>query len=418
VSEGFSNPIIGGGGALVYPSIHSPNFVNGVSGWSIDKDGNAFFNSVTLPPGAGGATIFVQPVAPVANKVNDLWVNTAAGNQVLTWTGAAWAAQKFGTGAIAAGAITAALIAAGTVVAGIINGTTVTAATINGSVFNGTDFAFLPAGLFFYSGAPAAGNLILTIGTTASGTDAFGNPFQQGNIVVYSGAATYTTLGASSAGNLVLSAGSGGGAGLEFPPQAATPVSVQSILYADTNGNLSFRNGPGGYNGQLVNSKTDIAPRSTLSTAGAPQQISGLLNLPAGDAAAGTIYRITLPGGGSTGTVQGATSVQAALNGTSVANTGWPAATIPVGTGFTWLAVATVIILTTGPAGTALFHVGGWVGLSGRSPAANAQVFGAYSTATVTINTTVANTLSILGQIAGTGCTLTGLASTFERLGP
>lgn len=37
---GFSNPIIGGGGALVYPSIHSPDYVTGVSGWSLKKNGN------------------------------------------------------------------------------------------------------------------------------------------------------------------------------------------------------------------------------------------------------------------------------------------------------------------------------------------------------------------------------------------
>ena len=44
--SGFSNPIIGGGGTLVYPAIKSPNFVAGVSGWSIDKDGNAYFNEL------------------------------------------------------------------------------------------------------------------------------------------------------------------------------------------------------------------------------------------------------------------------------------------------------------------------------------------------------------------------------------
>lgn len=43
---GFSNPIIGGGGSLVYPSIHSPGFVAGATGWSIDKNGNAEFNDI------------------------------------------------------------------------------------------------------------------------------------------------------------------------------------------------------------------------------------------------------------------------------------------------------------------------------------------------------------------------------------
>lgn len=43
--SGFANPIIGGGGALVYPSIHSPNYVPAVSGWTIRKDGSAEFNN-------------------------------------------------------------------------------------------------------------------------------------------------------------------------------------------------------------------------------------------------------------------------------------------------------------------------------------------------------------------------------------
>lgn len=46
MSGGFNNPIIGGGGSLVYPSIHSPNFNAGppIVGWSIDKNGDAFFS--------------------------------------------------------------------------------------------------------------------------------------------------------------------------------------------------------------------------------------------------------------------------------------------------------------------------------------------------------------------------------------
>lgn len=45
---GFANPILGGGGALVYPSIHSPNFVTGVSGWDIKKDGSAEFDNLVI----------------------------------------------------------------------------------------------------------------------------------------------------------------------------------------------------------------------------------------------------------------------------------------------------------------------------------------------------------------------------------
>lgn len=50
--------------------------------------------------------------------------------------------------------------------------------TIRGT-FNGTDFVINTAGIFFYNGTPAAGNLILAIAQTA-GADGFGNPYIKG----------------------------------------------------------------------------------------------------------------------------------------------------------------------------------------------------------------------------------------------
>lgn len=57
MSDGFSNPIIGGGGALVYPSIHSPNFntanppASPTPSWGVLKSGLAYFFGLAL---AGG----------------------------------------------------------------------------------------------------------------------------------------------------------------------------------------------------------------------------------------------------------------------------------------------------------------------------------------------------------------------------
>jgi hypothetical protein len=48
MSGGYSNPIIGGGGALVYPDIHSPDFsIAGQTGWAIMKNGDAYFYNIT-----------------------------------------------------------------------------------------------------------------------------------------------------------------------------------------------------------------------------------------------------------------------------------------------------------------------------------------------------------------------------------
>lgn len=48
MSEGFSNPLVGGGGGLAYPSIHSPNFVHSVQGWTVNKDGSAEFQNLVI----------------------------------------------------------------------------------------------------------------------------------------------------------------------------------------------------------------------------------------------------------------------------------------------------------------------------------------------------------------------------------
>jgi len=51
--------------------------------------------------------------------------------------------------------------------------------TISGSVFEGTDFIVNSSGAFFYSGAPAANNLAVSI-AGSSGTDGFGNDYPEG----------------------------------------------------------------------------------------------------------------------------------------------------------------------------------------------------------------------------------------------
>lgn len=185
---GFSNPIVGGDGALVIPSIHSPNFVHGVSGWSINKNGSAEFQDVILP-GTVGTTVTFAAVAPVSPAVGDVWYDTAAGLEANQWNGSAWVPYQIGTGAIAGGAITGSLVAtgaitaaklaAGIVYAGIVDSTTVNAATFTGSVFEGTDFVLDSAGAFFYSGTPAFGNLVASV-TTAGGSDSFGNTILEG----------------------------------------------------------------------------------------------------------------------------------------------------------------------------------------------------------------------------------------------
>src|SRR6266478_6831782 len=94
------NPVVGGT-VLRRAAIQSPNYVTGVSGWTINQDGSVEFNN------------------------------------------------------------------------GVFRGT-LTAAT-----FIGTNFVINSAGAFFYSSAPAAGNLVASA-AGAAGTDRFGNNYLTG----------------------------------------------------------------------------------------------------------------------------------------------------------------------------------------------------------------------------------------------
>lgn len=198
---GFAHDIAGGGGNLIAVSVQSPNFVHGVSGWQIARNGSAEFQDVILPAGTGGITATFSATAPGSPNVGDLWYDTADGLLLSQWSGSAWVPYQIGTGAVASGAITATQIAgstitaaqiaastitatqlaAGIVYAGIVNSTTVNAATFTGSTFEGSDFIINAAGAFYYAGTPAAGNLSTSsVPGTSGGTDTEGNQYLPG----------------------------------------------------------------------------------------------------------------------------------------------------------------------------------------------------------------------------------------------
>ena len=58
----FSNPVVGGlFGELIRAAIRSPNYVTGVSGWTINRDGSAEFNNVTIRLDLATGSIVVGP---------------------------------------------------------------------------------------------------------------------------------------------------------------------------------------------------------------------------------------------------------------------------------------------------------------------------------------------------------------------
>lgn len=117
--SGCSNPLVGGGGALVYPSIHSPNFViaNPVASpspsWAILKSGLAYFFGLVL----------------------------------------------------------------------------------TGGTITGPDYIFNTQGLFFYSGTPAAGNLIISLVGPGVVADPKGNTVKPDGLTIYGPAGQDIFLG-------------------------------------------------------------------------------------------------------------------------------------------------------------------------------------------------------------------------------
>jgi hypothetical protein len=75
---GFANSIIGGAATLIRAAVQSANFITGVSGWRVTKDGNAEFNNITIRGTFGGTDFVVN-----ANGMFFYSPSEASGNLVL-----------------------------------------------------------------------------------------------------------------------------------------------------------------------------------------------------------------------------------------------------------------------------------------------------------------------------------------------
>jgi hypothetical protein len=81
----FRNPILGAGGStLLRPAIQSPNYIHGVSGWSINRVGDAEFNDLTIRGTymgqnyvIGGDGVFFYNGTPAAGNLTGSWAPAA-----------------------------------------------------------------------------------------------------------------------------------------------------------------------------------------------------------------------------------------------------------------------------------------------------------------------------------------------------
>lgn len=156
---GWGNPVVGGT-TLRIPAIQSPNFsLANQTGWAIFADGSAYFFNVTVSGTITGGTLVIDGPAGGVFVYSG---TPALGNLIGSWAGAA------GTDALGNT---------------YPQGLSVTMGQISGSVFLGADFIINNSGIFIYMGAPANGNLLISL-AGAGGTDGFSNAYFQG-LTVY-----------------------------------------------------------------------------------------------------------------------------------------------------------------------------------------------------------------------------------------
>jgi hypothetical protein len=80
----WADPIAAGDGSLVYPALKSPNYVAGVDGWKISRDGDAEFNDVTVRGTVevdGNNSSFITIASPSGQpKISLMPENTVVGD--------------------------------------------------------------------------------------------------------------------------------------------------------------------------------------------------------------------------------------------------------------------------------------------------------------------------------------------------
>lgn len=278
----FSNDIAGGI-TLVRPALRSPNYAAGTSGWTVNLDGSAEFNNVTIRG------------------------TLQSSNYVAGTSG--WKLDQSGTAEInqltARGTMQSSNYAAGTTGWKIDNGGSAefNNVTVRGT-FAGTNFFVNSNGVFAYSGAPAAGNLIASI-AAAGGTDAFGNAYLDG-VASYTGG-VFTSL---AAGSLWIGDVATGYSGAAFVGElGSTGIVASSPTPGGTPDDASWA---------LVSGSTATTPRSAAGyphfdvgagTAGVTQWINGAViksTVSGGTSTAETWHTPTFSGTwSSTGTLNG-----------------------------------------------------------------------------------------------------------------
>jgi hypothetical protein len=206
---------------------------------------------------------------------------------------------------------------------------------------------------------------------------------------------------------------------LALSVEGSPPLALAVSTVYDNNG-VPHTRLPGGSHGNL--SSCPQTKLTSTTVAGATGALASF-SIPAGELQAGSVYELICGGGGTFGNPAGIITLGAGLNGAVIGIANGPAAaSMGAGQNIRWAAVARFIVQTAGASGSVV----GWVEwqftqiannvLPGT--AADNTIPGVAGAANgVAINTTVANTLSIVvNDSAGTGATMTALAAYLKKV--
>lgn len=199
--SGFSNPVVNNLNALIRSSIESPNYVAGVSGWAINKDGTAQFNQLTLIVQTTGAAVLIYAGSAGPGTLIGSWASADGMDQYGNEYPSGLNASQ---GSLTGINIINAQIVASTIVGALLQGPTVTQAAITGGTMTETTIVFDSTG----------GGLLVYSTTTTTVT--FNTPGQTTWTSPVSGAAKVKAWGSGAGGGggaINSNGGFGGGAG-------------------------------------------------------------------------------------------------------------------------------------------------------------------------------------------------------------
>jgi hypothetical protein len=379
----FGNTILGGAGTLIRKMIRSPNYVTGVSGWTINKDGSAEFNNVVIRGG--------QVISGTALYYNG---PPAFGNLIASESPTGPTTDSFGNAYLA--------------------GFTVYDTVNNFAIGNAN-------GVMTFYTAPNAGGPYTARGTFRG--DSTGNILMNPGVnLVTQGHGFSFQTGAAVQKIFIDSTGI-------FVAGSTFDVATQSLFLADNAApaaqagkSVIYSNG-----GRIRNirpstldlaSHLSLADNSAITKTGVTfTDITKAWSVPANDAIANSCYRIKAFGNGTWGSTAQQLNFALELGtGIQILTLGIPSNAFAISTNFNFDVEGEIIVLTTGAGGTVV----GKLRVSISSNAVDLTGISPVRTGTgLAFDTTAAKTFAIQADWASTtgAPTLTCRGSTFERIG-